>query len=420
LDFLTRDDANHRLAAVQFFDRSAHSSLEYHWLMLDQIPTAIRSWAGPSVSNRSAHVPVVPSADPTVAPVITRPLSDRPERLAQRASASANKAEVVAALWAISGRNLVYERPNRILPRFIQMDRQDNFEDGSLPPQDLTHYRDELERNCATWVGEDSQEAIAELQHPIGTDFPGQRVKRWIILSYINFSFADLNHISLAGIDMTGSQFDSANMAFANFSKITLANARLDEAILWGARLEEADMSRVSAREVDFGSANLRGAWLVGADLAGSNFYKANLDGAFLMGADLSNFETMSGASARRANFWRANLVNARIASIGLKEYLERAENQLESKPDDLAKVRKEVDGYKVDLRQAFFRDADLRGAYFWNVDLDGADFTNAKLDHAEFTDVDLRFVKGLRPEQLSKINHVTRTLLPSYLGLVQ
>ena len=50
-------------------------------------------------------------------------------------------------------------------------------------------------------------------------------------------------------------------------------------------------------------------------------------------------------------------------------------------------------------------------GAYLWKVDLDGADFTKARLDKAKITDVDLRMVKGLRPEQISKIERLSLRL---------
>src|SRR5437016_10021299 len=46
LEFLNSKDSNHRLAAVRSFGSSAESSQRYHWLMLEQIPAAIREWAG--------------------------------------------------------------------------------------------------------------------------------------------------------------------------------------------------------------------------------------------------------------------------------------------------------------------------------------------------------------------------------------
>jgi uncharacterized protein YjbI with pentapeptide repeats len=421
LDYLQSEDANHRLAAVQSFDESGQSSVEYHWLMLQQIPAALRVWAGPAVLKTEAPDLVVPTTCPTVEPVTSAPLSERPGRLLQRASATANKIEVITALWALSGRNLKNEAVKYIPARFREMDRSDNFDSDNGPTPGLESYREQLELRCTNWVGQDLQ-AMDDLGTPLGTDRPEQRVKKWIVLTYINFASVDIPNIELAGVNMAGCQFNSANLSSANFTKAILEDARFDEAELWNSALVEVDMARVYAPEADFGQCDLRGAWLKGADLVGSNFYHANLDGAFLMGADMTKLETMAGATARRANFWRAKLVNARIASEEDKQTLEKAQDRVNESPNDrsaalaLVEAQQQAALDRINFEGAFFRHADLRGAYFWNVDLKDADLTDARLDYAELTGVDLREVKGLRRDQLAK-TFVTPELLPAYLN---
>ncbi len=106
----------------------------------------------------------------------------------------------------------------------------------------------------------------------------------------------------------------SANLRGAN-----LLGAYLREADLLGAYLREADLRGADLREADLREANLRRANLInanlrGADLRGADLREADLSEANLIGADLSG-TNLRGADLREADLSEANLSDATLES---------------------------------------------------------------------------------------------------------
>ena len=74
---------------------------------------------------------------------------------------------------------------------------------------------------------------------------------------------------------------------------------------------------KLSNGAYNLGNANLRGAYLVGAGLAGANLSNSNLAGAVLTGANLAG-ANLSSSNLSGANFANANLAGANLSSSNL------------------------------------------------------------------------------------------------------
>ena len=123
--------------------------------------------------------------------------------------------------------------------------------------------------------------------------------------------------------------------------KAVESGADLRCAYLYGADLYGADLSGADLRDADLSGADLSGADLSGADLRGADMRGAYLSGANLRDADLRDAD-LRDANMRGANLYGANLYGAYLSGADL-------------------------------------RDADLRGADLSGADLSGADLRDAK-----------------------------------------
>lgn len=428
-ELLDSTNANRRLAAVQFLGSAASNSVRYHWLMLEQLPAAIRQWAG-HVENDTS---------------VPEPLGGT-QLLYKRSVARSNQMEVRKALWTLSGRNLENEVVKTI-PR--QYAVRDSFSNYDIITYDsmffLTHIRkpgkvfypsnekkaqlleqshNAIREFCTKWYGEEPR-ALSQIPDAIGTKLPDQRNKRWIDLSLIDLSLAVLTDIELPGVNFDGTRLCWAKLDHARLNKASFEDVNFYAANLWDAKLREAWMERVNCSHADLGNSDLTDSWLLGADLRWADLWHSNLNGAFLMGADLSNLQTMSGCSARGINLWKARLINASLGDPVHKQLVSEARSikfRSSGISKDLGKIKeklKELEDNKkqeiVDLQGAYLREANLSNAYLWNVRLDGADLSEAILERTNLIGVDLSGVTGLTPKQIEAAIIDESTILPRY-----
>jgi uncharacterized protein YjbI with pentapeptide repeats len=186
-----------------------------------------------------------------------------------------------------------------------------------------------------------------------------------------------------AGFDCLAHMFwPDSELVGVDLSRADLKSANLNHASLFGANLSGSDLSGASLRGAHVGAVNIgadrvyswRGANLSMADLGGANLVKAYLGWADLSHADLK------GAKISEANLAGADLKEASLA--------------------------------RADFREANLAGADLRGANLWETDLRGANLLDADLREA-----DLRGVKNLTEEQISRARDLTGAKLPAYLN---
>ena len=133
----------------------------------------------------------------------------------------------------------------------------------------------------------------------------------------------------------------------------------LGEANLKGSYLIWADLSGAYLCRADLGEADLSGAYLSGAHLSGAYLHKANLSEVNLSGANLS------GANLGKADLSGASLSGANLSGAYLGE---------------------------ANLKRAYLGRVDLSGA-----DLNGVDLTETVCSDTTFADVSFTQVKGLK-----------------------
>ena len=107
---------------------------------------------------------------------------------------------------------------------------------------------------------------------------------------------------------------ESANLRYAYLSGANLSDAYLRGANLRDANLSDANLRDANLRGANLSDANLRYAYLSGANLSGANLSGANLSDANLSGANLN------GANLRYANLSGANLIDANLRYANLRD----------------------------------------------------------------------------------------------------
>lgn len=165
------------------------------------------------------------------------------------------------------------------------------------------------------WSGLPSGYLISRTVDLTGAALAGAQLRGVDLSGYslrsIDFTGADLSETTLTGTDLTWSRLDRAN----------LTGAHLGRAVLNRATLTGATMTGVSSGEiVSFAASTLPSGWVIANGYlvgAGANLTGAMLDIAPLAGLDLSNAR-FTGASLRSTNLAGANLTGTQLLSADL------------------------------------------------------------------------------------------------------
>jgi len=176
-------------------------------------------------------------------------------------------------------------------------------------------------------------------------------------------------------LDLRGCWLVKANLADA-----PLGSAQMDQTNLAGASLHNANLS--GAR---LSYAILSGSELSGADMAEANLYQANLSSAQLRNANLSK-ANISSANLSKARLYKVNLVNASIFNSNLNE-IELGESNISEawlNESDLSNTSiNDANFTKARLNLCNLSGANLVDSNLSEVKLIGADLTAASLTRA-------------------------------------
>lgn len=112
--------------------------------------------------------------------------------------------------------------------------------------------------------------------------------------------------------DLTGAVLRDTSLQRTNLSKAKLVEVEGQDARFVSATLAGADLSRSNFRGADFSRADLRGATLKDTDLRLARFFNAHLQGAVLTGANLTGVD-LTGAQLTGATW----IDGARICGEG-------------------------------------------------------------------------------------------------------
>ena len=127
---------------------------------------------------------------------------------------------------------------------------------------------------------------------------------------------------NLTGADLRDAYLAGANLTGADLRDANLAGANLADANLAGADLRDAYLAGAYLVDAYLAGANLAGAYLTGAYLADAYLAGAYLAGAYLVDANLVDANLagayLAGAYLVDANLTGANLVDAYLAGANL------------------------------------------------------------------------------------------------------
>ena len=194
------------------------------------------------------------------------------------------------------------------------------------------------------------------------------------------FDNALLRYTSFRGANLTGVCFDGANLSHADFTGAILDNATFLGAMIENTIFDHAKMRRVKLDNLSVISSSFKSAVLTNASLQKVRF----TPGTSMKNADLQ-FCNLSSSDFQCVDFSFANFENSQM----IDSYLGRC-NMGKSHL-----ISCDLSG--TDLANANLRGADLRNAIVENVNLSGADLTDVDLRGASLTNAALYNVKMCR-----------------------
>ncbi len=214
---------------------------------------------------------------------------------------------------------------------------------------------------------------------------------RNLIATDLDFSGKSGETVSLRGRDLRYAKLDRSNLASADLTGADLDGASLIAADLSGAKLQCADLNELilsenraaalcaSARGANFTRANLKGARMSGIDAQGAKFEEAQmgaaelsysvLSGGNFSSAHMERVDMTGGVHAEGANFLIASLQGADLTGALLHG----------------------SDFSSASMQGAMLSHAQLYGVALRDADLEGADLNQAKLQGADLTGAKLR-----------------------------
>ena len=190
--------------------------------------------------------------------------------------------------------------------------------------------------------------------------------------------YAKLDRTDMHQADLTGADLEGASFTGADLSGAFLQCADITEFILREDRVESrcpiarrANFRRAKLKEARMSGIDLREAILVDADLEGAELTYASMTGALFNNASLIRADLTGGVSLQAANFGSANLQGADLTGAKLHG----------------------ADFSSASLQGAVLAHAYLQGATLRYADLEGADLYKAKLQGADLRDAKMRGV---------------------------
>ncbi len=149
-----------------------------------------------------------------------------------------------------------------------------------------------------------------------------------------NFYYSNLSGADLSGAELIDINLSNANLFCANLSGANLYNSNLIGVVLAHAILSNTGLYDVDFASADLSSINLSGAVVYRTSFHASAVYNANLSGADLSHSDLS-YANLSGANLSGANLSSSNLSYVNLSRANLSGAdLSTAENLIQEQID--------------------------------------------------------------------------------------
>ena len=170
---------------------------------------------------------------------------------------------------------------------------------GWIDRQTMNFFINNLPKDfSAHSIGAKNQIVDRESKSIFSTNNLYEIVKKYVIgetdFQQIRLIKANLNHVTLKNINLSGSDLRGSSLQQVNFNgsilqKVNLNQANLENASLKATNLQSACLQKTNLRMAYLEGADLRHSDLREADLTGAYLIKAHLEGADLRGAKLNN-----------------------------------------------------------------------------------------------------------------------------------
>lgn len=115
-------------------------------------------------------------------------------------------------------------------------------------------------------------------QGPVFWNEPGQRERRGLYLSGVDWRGVDLSELPLAKADLSNAHLEEAKLVHAHLENATLYDAFLERADLTSAHLQEAILVDAHLQGGSLNSTHLEGTWLAHAHLEGADLSSCFFD----------------------------------------------------------------------------------------------------------------------------------------------
>ncbi|MEM0989827.1 MAG: pentapeptide repeat-containing protein [Pseudomonadota bacterium] len=252
-------------------------------------------------------------------------------------------------------------------------------------------YEAELSVRPADWLGfdlwvVDYQSTYAARQGlPAGIDswsdedrtaFQREAAQRWLGRT------RGIGTATLHGADLRGADLSYAFLAGADMRGVDLTGASLLRAQMPGADLRKATLNDVDMRMARLEGAELSQAWMIATDLSFARLADVALIDAYLLEVEVNRTQMprvdMRGAAITGVFFNRNDMTAAQHSFFQMQE---TSFNEV---------ILDRVDFGLQDLTGFSLQGASLRGANFGSANLIGADLTGADLSLADLTNAEL------------------------------
>ena len=205
------------------------------------------------------------------------------------------------------------------------------------------------------------------------------------------------NVFSGMAADMKNAYLVGANLSNTELQRANFRDANVSDANFGNANVSDANFRNANVSAAFFGEANVSKANFWDANVSEANFGSANVSAVFFGGANVSaaifwradvSAANFWSANVSKANFWKANVSATDFGRANVSEA--NFENANVSGADFEKADMSAAKFREANVSKANFEEADVSAANFWEANVSGADFECADVSVADFECADV------------------------------
>ena len=206
------------------------------------------------------------------------------------------------------------------------------------------------------------------------------------------------NVFSGMAADMKNAYLVGANLSNTELQRANFRDANVSDANFGSANVSAANFGNANVSDANFGMANVSDANFGMANVSAAFFRHANVSAAYFGGANVSD-ANFGIANVSAANFFGANVSAAKFwsANVSATEFIRANVSEAHFGHANVSKANFEkadmsaAKFFQANVSKANFEEADMSAANFWEANVSEADFECADVSAANFNQADLR-----------------------------